>query len=167
MKVNFKNTTKYTKEAYEKFLAFHQKKYGPKYKIVTAIVIVLLIFCSIMNFKYGNALVGLLLFVGSIGFLLYRFKEPIRKITKERNSDKIKNEREFTFSFYDSYIKIIGNKINAKVRYWNLKKAFEDKDYIYLYIEDEHAFVLKKDGFSIGNCKEFMPFIKKKILFKI
>jgi Ca2+/Na+ antiporter len=167
MKVLYKNTTKYTKEVYEKFLKFHQKKYGLKYKVVTLIVILLLIFCMGINFKYGNLLIGLLFLVGCIGFLIYRYYEPIKKITKERKSDKIKNEREFTFSFYEHYMKASGNKLNEKIKYWNLKKVFEDKDFFYLYLDEEHAFVLKKDGFSIGQYKDFLPFIKKKIIFKI
>lgn len=167
MKVLYKNTTKYTKEAYEEFLAFHQKKFGLKYKIGTVIGVILLVFCAIMNFRYGSTLIGMLFFLGIVGFLMYRYNNPIKKITKERNSDKIKNEREFTFTFYDSNIKIVGNKVNSKIRYWHLKKIYEEKEFIYLYIDEEHAFVLQKDCFTIGNYKDFMTFIKKKKMFKI
>ena len=167
MKVLYKNTTKYTKEAYEKFLTFHQKKFGLKYKIGTVIGVILLVFCAIMNFRYGSTLIGMVFLLGITGFLIYRYNNPIKKIMKERNSDKIKNEREFTFSFYSSYIKIVGEKVKSNVRYWHLKKVYEDKGFIYLYIDEEHAFVLKKDGFSIGNYKDFMSFIKKKKIFKI
>lgn len=167
MKVKFKNKTTYTKEAYKVFLNFHQRKFGLKYKVSTLIIIILLAFCAVVNFKYGNTGIGILFIIGVLGFLLYRFYHPIKKIEKESNSEKINGDKEFVFSFYDHYMHILGNKLNRKIGYWNIKKAFEDKDYIYLYINDEDAFVLKKDGFTIGYSKDFIPFIKKKILFKI
>lgn len=167
MKVNFKNTTKYTKETYEKFLTFHQKKYGTKYKIYTLVVIILLAFCVAMNFRYGNIGVGFIFLVSVVCFLLYRFFHPLEKIKKESNSDKIKNEMEYVFTFYNHFMHVSGNGISQRVRYWKLKKAFEDREYFYLYITDEYAFAIKKNGFSIGTYRDFMTFIKKKILFKI
>ena len=167
MKVLYKNTTKYTKETFEKFQQFHQNKYGLRYTIMTVVVVLLFTFCLVINFKYGYPLIGFLFLFGIIVFLIYRYKEPIRRLKKQREAESIKQESEFTFSFYERYMKVSGYKINQKLRYWNLKKAFEDKGYIYLYINDDYAFVLKKDGFSIGKSKEFFPFIKKKILFKI
>ena len=167
MKILFKNKTKYTKEAYENFLIFHQKKYGTKYKISTAIIIILVLFCSLMNIKYGNQGIGVILLIIAIGILFYRFYNPIKKIEKESNSEKLQKEKEFTFSFYEHYMHVSGNGINAKVRYWKIRKAYEDKEYIYLYIDKEYAFLINKEGFSIGKCKDFIPFIKKKSLFKI
>lgn len=167
MKVKFKNKTKYTKEAYNVFLSFHQRKYGMKYKINTLIIIILFSFCVAVNFKFGNYGVGIIFSISVVCFLLYRFYNPINKIEKESNSEKIKNEREFVFTFYDHYMHILGNKLNRKISYLYLKKSFEDKDYIYLYINKNDAFVLKKDGFIIGDSKDFMSFIKRKVLFKI
>ena len=58
-------------------------------------------------------------------------------------------------------------KIEKKVYpYLKLYKVFETQDYFYLYIDEEHAALVNKKGFKIGNVEAFTDFIKKKCLFK-
>ena len=45
-----------------------------------------------------------------------------------------------------------------------LFKVFETKDYFYLYIDDENAVLVSKNGFKLGTAEEFSEFIKKKCL---
>ena len=167
MKVIYKNTTKYTKEIYSEFLQFHQKKYGLKALISTIIISILILYCMITCFIGNEPLIGFIFLAGGIGFITYRYFGPLKFIKKEYNSKKITNENEFTFTFYKHYMKLEGTDINKKVRYWTIKKAYENNKYYYLYIDKNYAFVLKKNGFAIGDSKTFLPFIKKKILFKI
>lgn len=163
----FENKTKYGIKIYNEFLKFHQEKYNWKYTISTFIIAIMLIFCIIINFKASNYLVGILFIVAFVGLFLYRIYNPIKIIKRERKSEQIQKEKEFIFKFYKRYFVVSDKKTRNKITYWRLYKAFEDKDNFYLYINKNYAFVLEKKGFNIGNYQEFMPFIKKKILFKI
>lgn len=167
MKILFKNRTKYTKQAYEKYLQFHQNKYGQNYQFSTIITILLLCFCIIMNLKYSNYITTSILTITLVIFCFYRFFYPVKKVQKELNTEKFRNEKEFTFTFYKKYF-IVSDKENSyKLKYWYLHKIFETDDFFYLYINKDHAFLLDKSTFSKGDISEFLKFLKKKIWYKI
>ena len=165
MKIIYENKTKYTKEAYNNFLKFHQKKYNLRYELFTIFIIILLIFCSVVNFMSNHSNIALIFIFIIIGFFLYRHINPIKKIKKEFR--KIKNETEFTFDFYDKYFIVSGDKKDEKIRYWSIRRVYDNKDYIFLYKDKENAFVLKKDCFLIGDKNTFIKFIKRKTWYKI
>lgn len=167
MKVLYKNKTKYTKETYSKYLQFHQNKFGNQYTFTTIITILFICFCIIVNFQYKNKLTGLILLVALFIFCFYRFFHPITLIKKELKTEKFEKEKEFTFKFYEKYFTISDTKNLEKVKYWQLYKIYETKDFFYLYIDKSHAFLLDKTTFTKGDLSEFFNFIKRKIWFKI
>lgn len=167
MKILFKNKTKYTKQAYEKYLQFHQNKYGHNYQFVTIVTILLLCFCIITNFKYSNYITAFLLVITLTIFCFYRFLSPTKKVQKELKSEKFEKEKEFTFAFYEKYFTISDKKFLDKIKYWQLHKVFETEDFFYLYINKDHAFLLDKSTFSNGDISEFLRFLKKKIWYKL
>lgn len=166
MKVLFKVKTQYSEQIYNNFLQFHQAKYGNKYRFFTLIIALLLLFCSIVNITSSNYLTGIIYFIILILFFVYQYIHPIKKITKEIQSDKIQKQTEYTFTFYDNFLKISDNKNFQKIKYWKLYKIFEDNSCIYIYQNKSYAFILDKNNFLVGNPKDFMKFIKKKIIFK-
>lgn len=167
MKILFENKTKYTKEVYQKYLKFHQSKYGNKYRFITIFYILLLCFCIIMNLKYWNIITTLILAITLTIFCFYRFFYPIKKVKKELKTEKFKKEKEFTFTFYEKYFVISDKKVSEQIRYWKLHRIFETKDFFYLYINKDHAFLLDKSTFIKGNTSEFLKFLKKKTWFKL
>ena len=48
----------------------------------------------------------------------------------------------------------------------NIKKIFETDENFFLYTDEKHSLILDKDGFEIGNSKDFAEFIKRKCPFK-
>ena len=167
MKILFKNKTKYTKQAYEKYLQFHQNKYGHNYHFVTAVTILLLCFCIIMNLKYSNYITAFILIIILVIFCFYRFFNPVKKVQKELETEKFKKEQEFTFTFYEKYFTISDNQFLDKIKYCQLHKVFETEDFFYLYINKDHAFLLNKFTFSKGDISEFLRFLKKKLWYKL
>ena len=99
MKLLFKNKTKYTKQIYKKFLEFHQEKYGATYMGYTILLIILLIFCVIVQIQSNNYLLSILTTCILIGFIFWRLYNPIKTVQKEIKSEKIENEQEFIFKF--------------------------------------------------------------------
>ena len=162
MKVLFKNKTQYTKQTYQKYLNFHQDKYGLRYQFITIVIFLLLSFCTIMNFKYKTYHTAFFILICLIIFIYYKFFHPKKIISKEIKTDKFINEDFFTFTFYEKYFIITNKKIKQKLKYHHLVKTFETDEYFYLYINKDHAFLLEKSGFTIGDTTKFLKFLKKK-----
>lgn len=160
MKILFKNTTKYTKENYNAFIEFHQNKYGVKTLIKIGLIFLCLIYIVFLNIIKGNWKLILILLV--FGGLIYIFNNL--RIQKQTNNNKktIKKQREFTFYFYEKYIKIKCGRKFDRIKYFELYKIFETKEYFFLYTDEEHSLIISKDGFEIGTSKEFAEFIRRK-----
>lgn len=158
----FKNTTIYNSDNYNQFLEFHGKKFSFSYNSYNIIMIILLIYCVIINIIDKN-IMFVFLFLALLGLLVFfRIYWPLR--TYEKNKDKFSEETEtgFTFSFYKYYFSLE----NKNFYYARLYKVFETEDYFYLYINDENAILVSKTGFDVGTAEEFSSFIKKKCLLK-
>lgn len=162
LKPLFKNTTKYSKTIYDKFLAFHSQKYHITYTLYTVIVVALIIFFLILQVKSHNFNLAFLACCGLTAFILWRFFRPISNVTKEYKSDKIQKEKEFTFKFYHHFFTVEDAKEYSKLKYYELYKVFETNDFFYLYIDKTHSFLLDKSCFKKNNSSEFSQFIKKK-----
>lgn len=163
MELIFKNITKYSKEVYEDFLIFHTKRNFKKYIGYTFIIIFILFYlliCSIMvkNWK-ALSLIVIAMFVSAF----YKIFLQKKIVKDEMESDKITEEKEFEFDFYDNYIIIKQDNEEEKIKYRKLYKAFETDNYFYIYINKDNAFILNKNGFVVGKEKEFHDFIAKKI----
>ncbi len=167
MEILFKNKTKYTKQIYQKYLEFHQNKFGLKYKFITILVFLLLSFCFIINLKYSNYNTAFVFIIALISFFIYIFFAPTKKIQKELKTEKFEKEKEFTFTFYNNFFVISDKKNSEKIKYWKLYKIYETEEFFYLYINKSHALLLDKSSFSKGNISEFFKFIRKKIWYKL
>ena len=161
----YKNTTKYTKEIYMKFIEFHNQKYGKKYQIYTIIFILLLIYCIIINIQYKNIEATIIFSIILALLIYYRYFSQITIIKKELKSKKIEKEDTFYFYFYEKYFKIREKSDTYKVKYKQLYKIHETDEFFYLYIDRTHSYILKKDSFTKGNPEEFYKFIKSKKFF--
>lgn len=166
MKILFKNTTKYTKAIYKEFVEFHNKKYNFQYTLFNIFIIALLIFFVICQISYKYYVLAIISCIIFTTFCLYRYFHPISVVVKELNGKTIKEEKSFTFKFYDKYFKVeSGMELNL-VKYYKLRRCFETKDFFYLYIDKTHAFLINKENFSIGNSKDFSKFIREKCFLK-
>ena len=162
MKIIFKNNTKYTKQVYFDFLEFHNKKFGKKYWFYTILVLIIILYILIINIIYFNWRLAILLIITCISFAIYRVKSQEKIIKNELKREPITQEKEFKFIFYEKYFKIRDKLKKETIKYYKIKKVYETEKYFYLYIDKTHSFLLSKDGFSIGNVKDFYKFIKKK-----
>ncbi|MFR5312825.1 MAG: YcxB family protein [Clostridia bacterium] len=99
-------------------------------------------------------------------FIFWRLFHPIYEVKKEFKSKKISQEQVFTFKFYEKYFTICHNMDYSKMKYYKLYKIYETKTFFYLYIDNDHAFLINKSGFVRGLSDDFSKFINKKCLFK-
>ena len=166
MNLLFKNTTRYSETLYKQFLEFHQNKYRFRYMLFTFIIVILLITLLIVQIKsYNYTFAFLFCFVITV-FILWRYFHPTSIVTKELNSKKIKEQKSFTFEFYDKYFKVSNEDEYSIVKYHELRKIFDTKDFFYMYLDRKNAFILDKSCFEKGSSNEFSEFINKKCFFK-
>lgn len=164
MKILFKNNTRYTKENYNAFIEFHQNKYGIKTLIKVGLILLCIIYIVIINIINKNwKIILILLVLGGIIYIINNFM--VNKQTA-KNKKMIKKQREFTFYFYEQYIKIKCGRKFDRLKYFELHKIFETKEYFFLYTDEEHSLIISKDGFEIGTSKQFAEFIKRKCPLK-
>ena len=166
MKTLFKNKTKYTKQTYKKFVEFHQKQYGIYYTTYTIIFIILFIFCLIVQLQSHNYTIAILFVIAVISFILWRIFHPVHEIKNEIKSSKIQQEVEFSFKFYEPYFQVMKGREYETHHYFKIKRVIETDEFIYLYLDKNHALLLNKNGFVIGNCSDFIDFIQNKCKFK-
>lgn len=162
MKPLFENVTKYDNKNYKKFLEFHSKKYSFSYNFYTITMVLLLIYCVIFNIIQKNLPIFLLFFVLLIIFLFIRIYWPIKRYQKTKKQIAQNKKNNFIFSFYNFYF-----TLNETTHYYfKLYKVFETKDYFYLYVNEDNAAMVNKNGFNLGTPDEFSKFIKRKCLLK-
>ena len=166
MNLLFKNRTKYTKQCYQKFLEFHNKKFGISSNLYTLLIVALIAFCFVLQLNYGNKKVASMLILVFIAFISWRIFHPVKEIQDEINSPKISQESTFVLCFYKNYFTVSdGNQMN-KCYYWKLYKVFESDEFFYLYLDRKYAFIINKSGFSDNKIEDFTIFLKKKCIFK-
>lgn len=160
MKILFKNITKYNKENCDNFINFHADKYGKKELLKYLLMFIVFLYMLILNIIYKNWYFILAL----IAILILAYFINNRKQAKKQK--KKKRVQEYTFYFYERYIKIKYKRQFDRILYLQIKKIFETDKNFFLYTDDKHSLILDKEGFTIGNSKQFSKFIKKKCPFK-
>lgn len=161
-KALFKNKTTYTQDIYVEFLQFHSKTYSFSYTLYTVFWALLLLLCMYLSFGSGNFFQGTVLTLGLIVFILYRVYHPKNIVKKEKESDKFTNNNTNTFKFFDKNFEVKNNNGSFVFKYFMLHRIFETKDFFYLYVNRENAFLVSKSAFSLGTSDDFSKFIKKK-----
>ena len=149
MKVLFKNTTKFSKDMYTKFLTFHSKTYDFSYLLYTFVISLILIFCFVVQISGNNYFLASIFMIILLIFLFYRFFHPLNTVKKEYNSEKITKERNASYLFFEKYYIVNLNKSSKTLYYRNLYRVFETDTFFYLYIDRTHAFIMKKDSFTL------------------
>ena len=165
-KMLFKNRTKYSKKNYNKFVQFHNGKFGLIYDIYTIIVLILLVYCFIATIKRKVILLAIIFFVAICIFTIYRIFQPLFSYKKQTKSKVISKENEIILYFYEKNFKVRENARCARIRYWQLHKVYETDNFFYLYLTKKSAILVDKLGFTLGDTEQFSDFIKKKMKLK-
>lgn len=162
MKPLFKNITIYNSKNYNQFIKFHGEKFNFSYNMYTFAMLALILYCVILNIIQYNIVLILLFLTMFILTILFRLYLPGKRYQKTKKKFAKSKETSITINFFKFHF-----KIDQKVyTYLKLYKVFETKDYFYLYLDEENAILVSKNGFKLGTVSEFTEFIKKKCLFK-
>ena len=130
-----------------------KKSYNVIFKKDRTISILILCFMFILllfSFSSGKSTIFDYCFVGILTvmfIILFRIKD--NKIKKIIENSEI-NEKTCTINFYNDYFTIdclLNNQtISKKYQYQDIKKVYDDKEYIYILVEDVFEIIDKKDA---------------------
>ena len=167
MELKFKNITKCSKEIYNEFLEFHNKKFGLKERMNLIFILIVISYMLVFNIKFKNfkfiVIVVILLLIAFLSYKIYRRENTPKK---ELKSSKIRNNDEMIYNFYNLYLEVIRNKEKQRIWYSRIYKIHQDDLNFYLYLDETHALLMDKKGFVKGNLEEFKEFISKRCIFK-
>lgn len=166
MKELFKNKTKYSQKEYDMFLRSYQKEYAVSELMYTIFYIVFFVFCLVLAIISKEVILSIALSIGLIIYFWYKFIRPVKKVKKEKNSNKIQKEYITTFKFYKNYFYVQNIEGDAKVFYFKIYRVIETNTHFYIYIARDYAFLISKKGFIDSKTEDFRKFIKKKVFMK-
>lgn len=167
MEAFFENKTKYTEEAYLKFLEAYNKKYGKKYKRGTMFFIIAMLYFLIMNIIYVRDIKMIIFLTIMLLIAIYaRIHVQNKIVEKELNSEKFTGEQVFTFKFYKETINISNEEEEQEIGYYNIYSIQETPEYVYLYLDSRNALILAKDGFNGEDIVGFKKFMANKMKHK-
>lgn len=149
MKVLFKNTTKFSKDIYTNFLIFHSKTYDLSYFLYTIGILLLLLFCMAVQISSQHYYLVAIYIAIFLAFLFYRFFHPIKTVKKEYNSDKITQESNITYLFFEKYYIVHYNNCSRTMYYRNIRRVFETDTFFYFYLDKTHAYLIQKNTFTL------------------
>ena len=167
LELKFKNITKSTKDIYNQFLRFHNKKFGKKELLHLFLFLFFIAYFIVFNIKNKNytyiiILIAIALIAGFVYKVIHRQNVP----EKELKSKRILNQEEIIYNFYNLFFEVIRNNKKQSILYRQIYRVYQDENNFYFYIDATHALLVDKRGFVKGNLSEFKEFISKRCIFK-
>jgi len=137
----FETSTKYTMEEYKKFnFALIKKRH---YILVSIIAVVMIIASGILLHNY------FLIFFGIIYPVLFYVAMQMG-VKRVFNSNKLMQNMEVFYEFYEEYLVEKHDGGEAKVPYEKLSEVLETKTNFYLMIAKNQGFMLAKENMPEG-----------------
>lgn len=162
----FENKTKYSEKLYNIFLQEYKKEYAFSDNAFMIFNFVFFGICMILAFKENEIILGVAILIGLLIYFWFKLIRPATREKKTRKSPMLKGNFTNTYKFYNKYFEVENPQGKATTYYIKIYKIVETKEYYYIYISREYAFIVSKIGFTKGNALEFTEFMKKKLFTK-
>ncbi len=159
----YKNKTKYTQKEYEIFLKSYKKEYAFTDSLSIIFNFVFWGGCMVLAFAQKEWLPAIGILIGLIVYIWYKFIRPATKQQEILNGPRMSGKFVNSYTFYQNYFDVENPEGNAKIYYMKIYKMVEAKEYYYIYLTKELAYIVSKIGFTKGNSDEFSVFMKKKL----
>ena len=162
----FENKTKYSQKDYDIFLESYKKEFAASDYAYILFNIVFFGICMILAFREKEIILGIGILTGLGIYLWFRVIRQNLIVEKTRKGKKVSGEFVNNYEFFKNYFKINNQDGEAQVLYFKLYRVIEAKDFFYIYISRQYAFIVSKQGFTKGTSEEFSNFMKKKMFTK-
>lgn len=152
----FTNHTKYTEEVIKDFCYYNRFLKKIKIWVLAAILFVFVLF---VLYTSSTGLLGciiaiILLFI----FVYYQGISVEKLVTRMMKTYDKKKGMDAVFTFYEDYFSLSGIQYISNYPYLQVTEVKQYKDFIYIYLGQEKALYLKKDGF-VEDTDAFLKFM--------
>jgi hypothetical protein len=154
------NRTVYSEEVLKDFNYYNEfiKKF--KFWISVAVMIIAILFLL----SYSSAtIIGFIVVIFLVFVFVYFQGIRIEKLVSRTLKSYDKNKMEAIFTFYEDYCTLSGIQYITKYPYSQITEVKTYKKYIYIYLGNDNALYLKKDGFE-HEVDEFLKFMNKQTI---
>lgn len=162
----FENKTKYSQKDYDIFIEAYKNEFAKSDYVFILFNIVFFGLCMILAFREKEIFLGLAILIGLGLYLWFRIIRQNLIVEKTKKSQKVLGDFENNYEFYKNYFKVKNKDGEAQIFYLNLYRTIETKEFFYIFISRQYAFIISKQGFIKGTAEEFASFIKKKMPIK-
>ena len=167
--------TKYTKRSFRRFQWFHYTKGGMQKAVsISSFVISFIIGVALLIYLFiGNGILEgtIYLFLSVLMIFLPVFFVIVVSIST--NSTYKKSPAFFNsgigFSFYEDYFTVLTTGMmsgTTNIQYGAIYCVYQTKDYFYLYLQQNQAFLLDKASFTTGSPEDLAVLLKKVLPMK-
>ena len=162
----FENKTDCSQKDYDIFLESYKNEFATSDYIYIIVYIIFFGICIFLAFSKKEYILGIALIAGLCIYLWFKLFRIAKLVEKTKESQK--NGKFFVnkYAFYKNFFTIESTQGNTQFLYFKLYKIVETKEYFYIYVTREFAYIVSKDGFIKGNKEEFSKFMKKKVFTK-
>ena len=162
----FENKTKYSEKLYNIFVQAYREENAAYERGYIIFNLSFFGLCMIFAFIEKEILLGVAIFVGLLIYLWFKIIRPAIREQKQRKSPMLSGNYVNTYKFYKNYFDVENPDGKARIMYMKIFRMVETKEYYYIYLSREYAFIISKIGFTKGNNLDFATFMKKKLFTK-
>lgn len=156
------NTTFCSDIAVKKFCQFH---FFRKNIVQNSIFILLGIVSFVMGIRYDDA--NWILRIVLLGLGLYLAVQPFLSVDKMVKAEirvyQRGRSREAHYAFREEDFRVSGLQSPVLYPYLQIVRAYESKEYFYLYYTDDRAYIVEKAGFTTGDAAALREILKKNL----
>ncbi len=160
-KTLFENTTFCSDVAAQDFCKFHSLR---RCLLRNSMFILLGVLSVVVGFIYNDSW---LLRIVMIALGIYLVVQPFLMLDRMKRAEvgfyKKARSREASYAFREEDFRISGIQSVTLYPYFQILSAYEDKKYFYLYYTEDRAYLVEKDGFTLGEANDFRKFLKEKL----
>ena len=160
-KALLRNTTAYNEEVAHAFVRFHfsRRRLG---LMIGYGVFALLILAAVFLVD-AEWYMKLIFFAAAVFLVVWMCLMPGKLFNNVMATFKKSRVKENEYTFREDDFRIAGIQSASVYPYFQITRAYETKNYFYLYFGEEQAYYIAKDGFTVGDADGLRELLKRKL----
>lgn len=164
MEKYFEVSTLYNDDTMRAFYDFHlfkRQHISKAFFIVMGVIILLGGSAILILERFQNPFRVMFFLLMGVFSCTYPFWMPKLLINSMQKSDLVTRNKVCTVTCYQDRLEVITEQSRSFVYYGQLYQAWETRDFFYLYLNKQSAYILYKQAFSLGDAARFSTFLQQ------
>ena len=156
-----RNTTAYNEEVAHAFVRFHfsRRRLG----LMIGYGLFALLILAAVFLVDAEWYMKLIFFAAAVFLVVWMCLMPGKLFNNVMATFKKSRVKENEYTFREDDFRIAGIQSASVYPYFQITRAYETKNYFYLYFGEEQAYYIAKDGFTVGDADGLRELLKRKL----